>query len=161
MLPDVTGLFQLLAPIITGMRNEIDARTLLESLAGEEITTVTGRPNRVLSLDGDSVIVATDRSPDGQPVPIGWVQSGPDRQLEDRELEVSVSSLGHRRSFVGAVLLTLPGAHVVRATPPRIQLVDPATRYRLDQAGSVNAWWSADPPPAFLAGDYRPSRCRR
>src|SRR5262249_23727866 len=104
-------------PIITGMSDEMDARTLLESLVGEEITTVTGRPNRVLSLDADSVIVATDRSPEGQQVPIGWVQAGLDRLREDRELEVSVASLGHRSSFVGAVLLTLPAAHLIRATP--------------------------------------------
>src|SRR5690349_6908240 len=127
------------------MSDEMDARTLLESLVGEEITTVTGRPNRVLSLDNDNVIVATDRSPDGQPVPIGWVQVGVDRLREDRELEVSVASLGRRSSFVGAVLLTLPGAYLIRATPPRIHLVDPATRYKLDQAGSINAWWAADP----------------
>ena len=131
------------------MSDEMDARTLLESLVGEEIITVTGRPDRVLSLDNDSVIVATGRSPDGQPVPIGWVQAGLDRLREDRELEVSVGSLGHRSSFVGAVMLTLPGAHLIRATPPRIQLVDPATDYKLKQAGSINAWWSADPRQRF------------
>jgi hypothetical protein len=54
----------------------------------------------------------------------------------------------HRSSFVGAVLLTLPGTHLSRTSPPRIQLVDPATQYKLNQAGSINAWWSGDPGSA-------------
>lgn len=121
----------------------------MESLVGEEITTVTGRPNRVLSLGNDNVVVATGQSLGGQPVPIAWVQAGLDRLRDNREVEVSVASLGYRSSFVGAVLLTLPTAHLIRATPPRIQLVDPATRYKLDQAGNMNAWWSADPRQRF------------
>jgi hypothetical protein len=129
--------------------DEIDARALLESLVGEEITTVTGRPNRVLSLDNDNVVVTTGQSLGGQLVPIGWVQAGLDKLREDGELEISVASLGYRSSFVGAVLLTLPSAQLIRTTPPRIQLVDPATRYKLDQAGSMNAWWSADPRQCF------------
>jgi hypothetical protein len=101
------------------------ARTLLESLAGQPISTVTGRPNTVLRVEGDSVVVATGRSPTGQPVPAEWVQSGLDQLLETGEIEVSVPSLGHRSSFVGAVLLTLPGAVLIRTTPPRIRLNQP------------------------------------
>ena len=33
------------------------ARTLLESLVGKPILTVTGRPNTVLRVEGDSVVV--------------------------------------------------------------------------------------------------------
>ncbi len=55
------------------------ARTLLESLVGQPISTVTGRPNTVLRVEGDSAVVATNRSPTGQPVPIEWVQSGLER----------------------------------------------------------------------------------
>jgi hypothetical protein len=65
------------------------------------------------------------------------------------ELEVSVASLGHRSSFVGVVLLTLPGTHLSRTSPPRILLADPATQYKLSQACSINAWWSADPRQRF------------
>jgi hypothetical protein len=103
------------------------ARTLLESLVGQPISTVTGRPNTVLRVEGDSVVVATSRSPTGQPVPIEWVQSGLEQLLETGEIEVSVPSLGHRSSFVGAVLLTLPDAVLVRTTPPRIRLNQPPT----------------------------------
>jgi hypothetical protein len=75
-----------------------------------------------MRVEDGSVIVATSRSPTGQPVPIDWVQSGLEQLLETGEIEVSVPSLGHRGSFVGAVLLTLPGAVLIRTTPPRILL---------------------------------------
>ena len=113
--------------IITAMPVKTAARALLESLVGQPISTVTGRPNTVLRVEGDSVVVATSRSPTGQPVPIEWVQSGLEQLLETGEIEVSVPSLGHRSSFVGAVLLTLPGAILIRTVPPRIRLNQPAT----------------------------------
>ena len=125
------------------------ARSLLRSLTGQEISTVTGRPNRILRLDGDDVIVATERSPAGTAVPIQMVQFGLDRLQEAGELEISVASLGHRSSFVGAVLLCLPGTHLSRTSPPCVLLADPATQYKLSQAGSINAWWSADPRQRF------------
>ena len=131
------------------MQADGNARSLLRSLTGQEISTVTGRPNRVLRLDGDDVIVVTERSPAGTAVPIQMVQSGLDQLEEAGEIEVSVASLGHRSSFVGAVLLTLPGTHLIRTSPPRILLADPATQYKLSQAGSINAWWSADPRQRF------------
>ena len=58
-----------------------DARALLGSLVGKPISTVTGQVNTGLRLKGDNAIVATSRSPDGRPVPIGWVQSGLERLL--------------------------------------------------------------------------------
>src|SRR5437763_9783472 len=131
------------------MANEIDARELLEGLAGEEIATATGRANTILRLEDDSVIVATGRSPAGQAVPIAWVQDGIDRLLANGELEISVPSLGHRSAFVGAVLLTLPGAAVVSSTPPRVRLTDPANAYRLSEAGQVNAWWVGEARQRF------------
>jgi hypothetical protein len=103
------------------------ACTLLESLVGQPISTVMGRPNTVLRVEGDSVVVATSRSPTGQPVPIEWVQSGLEQLLATGEVEVSVPSLGHRSPFVGAVLPTLPGAVLIRTVPPRIRLNQPAT----------------------------------
>ena len=135
---------QPLPSIIGAMPREVLARTLLESLVGQQILTITGRPNTVLSVVGDDVVVATGRAPGGQPVPIEWVQTGLERLLEEREVEVSVASLGHRSSFVGAALLTLPDAIADPATPPRIRLVDPPTAYKLDQAGHINAWWRDD-----------------
>jgi hypothetical protein len=111
--------------IIAVMPVKTVVRTLLESLVGQPISTVTGRPNTVLRVEDDNVVVATSRSPTGQPVPIEWVRSGLEQLLKTGEIEVSVPSLGHRSSFVGAVLLTLPGAVLIRATPPRIRLDQP------------------------------------
>lgn len=131
------------------MPREVDARALLESLVGQQIFTITGRPNTVLSVEGDDVVVATGRAPGGQPVPIEWVQTGLERLLEEREIEVSVASLGHRSSFVGAALLTLPDAIADSTTPPRIRLVDTPNAYKLDQAGRINTWWQDDPRQRF------------
>jgi len=131
------------------MPAEMDARALAESLTGQQIQTVTGRVNTVLGIAGDDILVATGRSPDGQPVPVAWVQGGLDRLLETGEVEISVPSLGHRSSFIGAVLLKFPGAVVVPATPPRIRLADPVSAYRLAEAGPVNAWWAGDPRQRF------------
>ena len=57
------------------MPGETDARALLESLVGQQIVTITGRPNTVLRVEEDNVVVATRRAPGGQPVPIGWVEA--------------------------------------------------------------------------------------
>ena len=105
-----------------------DARALLGSLIGTPISTVTGRVNTVMRLEGDNAIVATSRSPGGQPVPISWVQSGLERLLETMEIEVSVPSLSYRSAFIGAVLLSLPDAVLVQVTPPHIRLIGPQLR---------------------------------
>ena len=105
-----------------------DAQALLGSLIGKPISTVTGRVNTVLRLDGDNAVVATSRSPGGQSVPIAWIQSGLERLLAAREIEVSVPSLGYRSAFIGAVLLSLPDAVLIQVTPPRIRLTDQETK---------------------------------
>jgi hypothetical protein len=69
------------------MPTDTDARIVLESLVGQQIRTITGRPNSVLRIEGDSVVVATDRSPAGQPVPLEWVQKGIQRLLDEGEIE--------------------------------------------------------------------------
>jgi hypothetical protein len=99
-----------------------DATQLLRSLEGRAIHTVTGRENRVLDVTRDAVLVWTTRSPAGQPVPIAWVQDAIDRLERDREIEISVDSVRYRSAFVGAVLQHIPGATVVRSSPPRIRL---------------------------------------
>lgn len=105
------------------MGNRIDARAYLASLVGQVIPTMTGRPNRVLRLSRDEVVVATDRSPGGQPVPIEWIQTAMDRLEELGEIEINVRSVGYRSAFVGAVLLTLPGVEGV-LDPRRVRLAD-------------------------------------
>ena len=101
-----------------------DARTLLMSLVGSEITTLTGRPNTILSVEDHDVIVATQRSPKGQPVPIDWVQSALERLIKDGEVEISVPSVGYRSAFIGAVLSSLAGT-TTRTNPSRVELRQP------------------------------------
>lgn len=38
----------------------IDARVLLATLVGQEIETMTGRPNRILRVDSETVLVGTN-----------------------------------------------------------------------------------------------------
>lgn len=131
------------------MVTNADARSVLEALKGRQIRTLTGRPNTVLALDGQDVLVGTNRSPTGQRVPIAQVQNALDRLRDAGEVEISVSSLGHRSSFIGAVLSELPETMVARMTPPRVRLADPLTLYRASEAGDVNAWWSDDQRERF------------
>jgi hypothetical protein len=72
------------------MRGSYDARKILHGLIDTRIHTLTGRPNTILGLEGDTVLVATTRSPTGQPVPIAWVQDALDRLAVDGEIEISV-----------------------------------------------------------------------
>ena len=90
--------------------NDLDARSVLAGLIGREIHTLSGQPNRILRLDVDNVIVATGKSPEGQPVPIAWVQDALDMIVRDGEVAVNVETLRYRSAFIGAVLSTLPGA---------------------------------------------------
>src|SRR5262245_10632528 len=100
----------------------LNARAYLNGLVGKEIRTVSGRSNRVVAVVGDDVIVATARSPRGQPVPIEWVQRSMDQIEQDGEITIDVATVGYRSAFIGAVLSTLPGAVVLPTSPPRISL---------------------------------------
>jgi hypothetical protein len=100
----------------------IDARTHLASLTGQTIWTATRRqPNRIVRLTASEVVVATDKSPGGQPVPLEWVQSAFDRLTAGEEVRISVSSLGYRSAFVGAAMLSLPDATLLTG-PTRVLL---------------------------------------
>ena len=79
------------------------------------------------------MLVATDRSPEGSPVPLAMIESAYERLHSEGEIEISVDSVGHRSSFVGAVLASLPG--VTTALDPR--------RVRLDRD-------TADPDAVML-----------
>ena len=100
-----------------------DARQILEGLIGETIRTLTGRPNRVLAIEGHEVRVATTRSPNGTLVPIAWIQDALDRLASDGEVQISVESVGYRSAFVGAVLRSLDGTES-SPTTMRVRLVD-------------------------------------
>jgi hypothetical protein len=99
----------------------MNARAYLTDLVGEEIKTITGRTNRVLAVVGGDVVVATARSPAGQPVPIAWVQQAMDQLEQVGEITIDVETVGYRSAFIGAVLSTLPGAVVLPTSPPRIR----------------------------------------
>lgn len=94
-----------------------DAKTMLAGLVGKTIPTLTGKPNRVLRLDGDRVIVGTTRSPTGQPVDIATVQSAIDKLYAAGELTISKKTVGYRSAFVGAMIRQIPGVRYT--TNPR------------------------------------------
>jgi hypothetical protein len=104
----------LAAPPIQEPRLWLTADELLHSLIGEEIRTVTGQPNMVLAVNGDTALVRTSQSPAGQPVGVVEVQKGLDKLRADGSVLVSVAELGYRSAFVGAVLGTLPGAQFAK-----------------------------------------------
>lgn len=65
----------------------IDARELLQALQGRTIMTVSGRPNTILALNDDQVLVGTERSPKGASIPMAWIQDAVDRLSADGEVE--------------------------------------------------------------------------
>ncbi|WP_410588708.1 hypothetical protein [Amycolatopsis sp. lyj-23] len=101
------------------------ADELLRALFGREIRTVAqGRPNTVAKISGGVVRVLTGRSPAGQPVEVADVQNGLDLLAARGSVRVSVEELGHRSSFIGAVLATLPGTSTT-SRPPVVTLHEP------------------------------------
>jgi hypothetical protein len=93
-------------------------------LIGAELRTLSGKPNRVIAVTGDAVTVGTSKSPNGRSVPIAWIQHAMDKLERDGEIAIDVATVGYRSAFIGAVLLTLPGAVVLATSPPRIQMRD-------------------------------------
>jgi hypothetical protein len=90
---------------------------LLRRLLGLEILTISGRTNRVLRIEPPNVIVGTERSPHGEPVPIADVQAALDQLTETGAVVIDPPDVGYRSAFVGAVLLTLPGAQAAGSPP--------------------------------------------
>lgn len=100
-----------------------DATAHVQGLIGRELRTLgQERANRVLSMRDGVVLVGTGRSPQGQPVPVTAVQEAIDQLVAHGEVVVDVPSLGHRSSFLGAVLAALPGVQVRHERPPRVVL---------------------------------------
>src|SRR3954451_25127128 len=101
-----------------------DARKHLDALVGQTIYTAGRRqPNRILRLEGDAVIVATDRSPAGEPVPISEVQAAGDELFASGELRIHPDAIGYRSAFLGAALSLLPGVEI-HDGPLRLVLAD-------------------------------------
>lgn len=101
------------------------AGELLRSLIGQEIRTVTGRLNMVVAVNSDVVMVRTSPSPDGRKVAVTEVQDGLDKLDQQGTVGINPDELGHRSSFIGAVLATLPGTQIT-LNPARITLSTPA-----------------------------------
>jgi hypothetical protein len=92
--------------------DRIDAHEFLVQLQGQPLETLTGKPNRILRVTPDHVVVATNKSPEGKPVPIEWIQDALDRLIHEGMVTINVDSVGYRSAFVGAVLSRVPGAIV-------------------------------------------------
>ncbi|MFD4670726.1 HNH endonuclease [Lentzea sp. NPDC058450] len=86
-----------------------DALALLRSLIGDPITTATGKVNTIVEVTPKRVRVTTEKSPEGQWVGVRDVEGGLAKLYGQGSVLVNVEVLGHRSSFVGAVLLTIPG----------------------------------------------------
>jgi hypothetical protein len=91
-----------------------DIRQHLRALVGKTIYTIgKKRWNRILDIQGDNVIVATEPSPRGKTVPMKEVQAAWDELRSKGELAINVKTVGYRSAFIGAVMATLPGVLVV------------------------------------------------
>jgi hypothetical protein len=101
--------------------NAPDMGAYLRRLIGNTIPTMTGRPNKIMSVVGDTVIVGTRRSPNGSPVSISQVQAAADQLYANGELLIDKRIVGYRSALIGAVLQTLPGARA-ELRPRRIVL---------------------------------------
>lgn len=82
---------------------------------------MSGSENLILGVEPPDVIVATTRSPQGQRVPIAWVDDALERLRVDGAITIAPSNVGFRSAFIGAVLKTLPGARV-KGSPPTVSL---------------------------------------
>jgi hypothetical protein len=120
-------------------------RAHLEALVGRDVRTVSGRPNRILRVDGELVFVRTGStgSPNGEPVDVAVLEQAAKRLLRDGELRIDPNNVGYRSAFVGAVLGALPGIQTVRK-PARVRLpaVLRSIRSTAKTAAAANdRWW--------------------
>ncbi|MBB2900489.1 hypothetical protein FHR75_001277 [Kineococcus radiotolerans] len=103
-----------------------EALAVLRALIGQPLITATGATNRIMSVQDQSALVATARTPSGSAVPAREVQHGLDLLRAHGEVRVQVPVLGHRSSFIGAVLGALPGARLL-TDPARVMLDEELT----------------------------------
>jgi hypothetical protein len=132
---------------VAGAGDTRGARELLAGLVGRPLQTIGGAQNQVLEVRDEDVIVATARSPRGQPVPLAWVQDALDRIQTTGELQIDPPTVGYRSAFVGAVLRTLPNARIGYG-PQRVLL----GRSSADWDISVGAYLSRSERKARFGG---------
>jgi hypothetical protein len=105
-------------PVVLPAEANDGATELLRRLLGRDIKTLQGRPNRILDIQPPHVLVAMERSPTGQQVPIADVQNALDTLRTLGRVTIHPNEVGYRNAFIGAVLLTLPGVESQGGTPP-------------------------------------------
>lgn len=93
------------------------AADLLRRLIGRPLETASGRTNVILGVQGQHVVVRTDRSPRGSRVPVADVQDALDKLILTGALTIHPDEAGYRSAFIGAVLRTLPGASIAGSPP--------------------------------------------
>jgi hypothetical protein len=99
-----------------------DMCAFLMGLAGRTIPTLTGRPNRIIAVTDENVIVGSGRSPEGRSMPVAVIQDAADRLFAQGDLTIEVMTVGYRSAFVGAALAALPGTRI-ELHPRRVVLV--------------------------------------
>ncbi|WP_424185325.1 hypothetical protein ACOBQX_26000 [Actinokineospora sp. G85] len=115
---------RLAADLAAPPRSAPDAMDVLTPLLGVELPTISRRAvNRIVGFTDGAVTVATGKSPAGEPVPVAWVQEALDLLWDRGTVRVSVEQLGHRSSFLGALLSALPGT-TTHDTPPTVSLTN-------------------------------------
>ena len=121
-----------------------DARSYLQGLVGHTITTITEKPNTILSVRGDDVFVRTQDTADpavGEAVPIQWVQDAGDTLYANGRIVINTTEATHRSAFIGAVLSSLPGA-VGLGRPARVELLarDDTSALPQLEVGRIYSW---------------------
>ncbi|TWX40970.1 hypothetical protein ES689_06160 [Frigoribacterium sp. ACAM 257] len=113
----------------------------LRDLIGLELLTISDRRiNVILAVRANDVLVATDEYLSGQTVPVASVATAMETLRRDGAIDATPATLGNRSSFIGAVLLQLPGARVVDTKPPQIVIVpDASQEFDLEEQESVRA----------------------
>ncbi|MEV6812386.1 hypothetical protein [Micromonospora sp. NPDC051296] len=101
----------------------MEAVELLRVLIGVPLLTVKGQTNKILAVQPPNVIVATEASPAGQPVPIAWVENALQLLRTEGSVTIHPDQIGYRSAFIGAVLLKLPYAQAT-GSPPVISFQD-------------------------------------
>jgi putative restriction endonuclease len=128
---------------VAGATDTHDAHKLLADLIGRPLLTISGRPNEIVELRAQEVVVATGRTPAGTSLPVAWVQEALDSLQAVGELRIDTPTVGYRSAFIGAVLQTLPGARVEQ-DPQRIVLEgDPPDDPRSLELARREQLWSA------------------
>jgi hypothetical protein len=108
----------------------LDAMAILLALHGQTIKTATGQDNVILDVNSQRVLVGTKRSPHGKPVPVADVQNGLNILSANGSTEVTAAALGHRGSFVAAVLLTQRNVRLIGSAPAVLVMTSARTPER-------------------------------